>query len=108
MRTIATIAALATFAAFGAGFDTAPFGDIGLNNPVVTNVSFSGLATQADLGSFAATGTVWRASSYGTPNRWVDATGCVWSVAETTDGWTFEGSLQSSHQVRHANPFCQP
>ena len=36
--------------------------------------------TGNDLGAFAATGTVWRAESYGTPNRWTDATGCVWEV----------------------------
>ena len=36
--------------------------------------------TDRSLSSFAATGTVARAASYGTPTRWTDATGCVWEV----------------------------
>ena len=88
MRILATIAALAACAAYGAGVNTAPFGDIGLNNPVVTNVTFSGLATQTDIGAFAATGSVGRATTYGTPNRWVDATGCVWEVVVSFGQWT--------------------
>ena len=36
--------------------------------------------TDRSISSFAATGTVARASSYGTPTRWTDATGCVWEV----------------------------
>ena len=36
--------------------------------------------THSALGAFAATGTVARALSYGTPTRWTDATGCVWEV----------------------------
>lgn len=36
--------------------------------------------TDAALGAFADTGTVERARSYGTTNRWTDATGCVWEV----------------------------
>lgn len=36
--------------------------------------------TDSALGAFAATGTVARALSYGTPTRWTDATGCVWEV----------------------------
>jgi len=38
--------------------------------------------TDRALSSFAATGTVARASSYGTPTRWTDATGCVWEAGE--------------------------
>ena len=41
--------------------------------------------TDPSLGAFAATGTVWRSTGYGTPNRWTDATGCVWEVV--TDAW---------------------
>ena len=40
--------------------------------------------TDRAIGSFAATGTVFRSASYGTPTRWTDATGCVWEV--TIDG----------------------
>ena len=36
--------------------------------------------TDTALGAFASTGTVARASTYGTPTRWTDATGCVWEV----------------------------
>ena len=36
--------------------------------------------THSALGAFAATGTVARAGTYGTPTRWTDATGCVWEV----------------------------
>ena len=36
--------------------------------------------TDRTLSSFAATGTVARVRSYGTPTRWTDATGCVWEV----------------------------
>ena len=37
--------------------------------------------TDAALGRFAETGTVARASVYGTPTRWTDATGCVWEAS---------------------------
>lgn len=86
MRFLATLAALAACAAHGAGVNTAPFGDIGLNNPVVTNVTFSGLVTPADLGSFAATGSVQRATTYGTTTRWMDPTGCVWEIVDIWRG----------------------
>ena len=36
--------------------------------------------TDRALSAFAATGTVFRSASYGTPTRWTDATGCVWEV----------------------------
>jgi hypothetical protein len=36
--------------------------------------------TDSALGAFAATGTVARAATYGTPTRWTDASGCVWKV----------------------------
>lgn len=41
--------------------------------------------TDRSISSFAATGTVFRSASYGTPTRWTDATGCVWEVV--TDAW---------------------
>ena len=41
-------------------------------------------ADAAALSAFASTGAVARASVYGTPTRWTDATGCVWEVAT---GW---------------------
>ena len=37
--------------------------------------------TDRALGAFAATGSVARAATYGTPTRWTDATGCVWAVS---------------------------
>lgn len=45
--------------------------------------------TGGALGAFAATGTVFRASSYGTPTRWTDSTGCVWEVAIDSQ-WSVE------------------
>ena len=46
--------------------------------------------TDAALGAFAATGSVARAAAYGTPTRWTDANGCVWSVVGVGTGvWTF-------------------
>ena len=36
--------------------------------------------TDRALGAFAETGTVARATVYGTPTRWTDSTGCVWEV----------------------------
>ena len=44
--------------------------------------------TCAALGAFAATGTVARARSYGTPTRWTDATGCVWEVGRHVGEWS--------------------
>ena len=46
--------------------------------------------TDRSLSAFAATGTVFRAASYGTPTRWTDATGCVWSVS---DMWSFQNGF---------------
>ena len=48
--------------------------------------------TDSALGAFAATGTVARALSCGTPTRWTDATGCVWeAVYEHFTDWAFSG-----------------
>ena len=48
--------------------------------------------TDIALGAFAATGTVTRASSYGTPTRWTDSIGCVWeAVSEHFTDWAFSG-----------------
>ena len=44
--------------------------------------------TDSALGAFAATGAVARASSYGTPTRWTDATGCVWETTADKAPWT--------------------
>ena len=41
-------------------------------------------ADATTLSAFASTGAVARASVYGTPTRWTDATGCVW---EASVGW---------------------
>lgn len=105
------VLAVCALPAFGASVQTAPLGDLDLDqNPsVVTNVDFSGLLTEhqdisgkadktntytkaetdAAFGAFAATGSVSRAEVYGTPNRWTDATGCVW-VCE----YSFPASVQ--------------
>ena len=45
--------------------------------------------TDRALGDFAATGAVARALTYGTPNRWTDATGCVWEVVIDSQ-WSVE------------------
>ena len=63
--------------------DGADVGDLALRSDITdTDLTPSTNYTDRALGAFAATGTITRALSYGTPNRWVDATGCVWSVAE--------------------------
>lgn len=49
--------------------------------PPETSLEPSTNYTHSALGAFAATGTVARALSYGTPTRWTDATGCVWEVS---------------------------
>ena len=40
----------------------------------------NGISTDAALGAFAATGSVARATVYGTSTQWTDATGVVWQV----------------------------
>ena len=42
--------------------------------------------TDAALGAFASTGAVARATVYGTPTRWADASGDVWEVVRS-NGW---------------------
>ena len=56
--------------------------DVAATAAAVTNY------TDAALGAFAATGAVARANVYGTPNRWVDATGCVWEATADKAPWT--------------------
>lgn len=46
--------------------------------------------TDRALGAFAATGAVSRATVYGTPTRWTDATGCVWEVSDAFTPWQYE------------------
>ena len=46
--------------------------------------------TDAALGTFASTGAVARATVYGTPTRWTDATGCVWEVSDAFTPWQYE------------------
>ena len=58
---------------------------------VVTDVDLSGIVggdPVQEIARFAATGTVFRASSYGTQTRWADATGCVWEVTADKAPWT--------------------
>ena len=54
--------------------------------------------TNKALADFAATGTVWRASSYGTANHWTDATGCVWEVTRHVGEWTVTHSGVASDE----------
>lgn len=51
-------------------------------------------ADAAALSAFASTGAVARASVYGTPTRWTDATGCVWEVTEDFTPWAFGDGIQ--------------
>ena len=44
----------------------------------------------SDISEFASTGAVARATVYGTPTRWTDATGCVWEVSDTFTPWQYE------------------
>ncbi len=74
--------AVAALSAFGETVKTAtqPW----VRNYVATNTTSLTPATNYTnnaLADFAATGTVWRSLSYGTTNRWTDATGCVWEIA---------------------------
>ena len=48
MKSIVTFFALAACLAFGAGVQTAPFGDLGMNANVVTNVTLDGLASSSN------------------------------------------------------------
>lgn len=54
MRLLAFIAILAAFVAHGAGVGMAKFGDLGLNDNVVTNVDLSGLSMEETDPSFTA------------------------------------------------------
>jgi len=49
--------------------------------------------TDRAFAAFAETGSVSRASAYGTSNRWVDGTGCVWEVGYRYDNdWVADSS----------------
>ena len=49
--------------------------------------------TDRALSSFAATGTVARSITYGTPTRWTDDSGCVWEVGyRYDDDWVADSS----------------
>jgi len=60
--------------------------------PPDTSLEPSTNYTDRTLGAFASTGAVARATVYGTPTRWTDATGCVWeAVFEHFTDWAFSG-----------------
>ena len=60
--------------------------------PPDTSLEPSTNYTDRALGAFAATGSVARAATYGTPTRWTDATGCVWeAVFEHFTDWAYSG-----------------
>ena len=44
-----------------------------------------------DILNAATNGAVARATTYGTPTRWTDATGCVWEVGQVIGPWSFSG-----------------
>ena len=49
--------------------------------------------TDNTLISFSSTGSVFRSLFYGTPNRWTDATGCVWEAGyKYYDDWVADSS----------------
>ena len=66
--------------------------------------------TDNALISFSSTGIVFRSLSYGTPNRWTDATGCVWEVQTTrvctnaNEEWayTMDGQTYTREQMIEA------
>lgn len=48
---------------------------------------------------FSSTGSVFRSLSYGTPNRWTDATGCVWEIGSRYDNdW-----VSDTNRVTHVS-----
>ena len=59
-------------------------------------VSASTNYTDRALGAFAATGTVARAGSYGTAERWTDAQGRVWEIGTELSAWSFSDGLDRS------------
>jgi len=60
--------------------------------PPNTSLEPSTNYTDRALGAFAATGAVARATVYGTPTRWTDASGRVWeAVYEHFTDWAFSG-----------------
>jgi hypothetical protein len=61
--------------------DGADVGDLALRSDITdTDLTPASNHTDRALAEFASTGAVARAATYGTPNRWTDATGCVWEV----------------------------
>ena len=65
--------------------------------PPDTSLEPSTNYTDRALGAFAETGTVARARSYGTAERWTDAQGRVWEVDYSLGQWHFEGDGVSGH-----------
>ena len=61
--------------------------------PPDTSLEPSTNYTDRALSTFASTGTVARARSYGTPTRWTDSTGCVWKTGLAFTDWTFSDGL---------------
>ena len=78
----------------------APFATFGDISSATNDVLQSALRADAQsLSQFAATGTVARALTYGTPTRWTDATGCVWEAGyRYDDDWVADSS-----RVTHVN-----
>ena len=52
--------------------------------------------TDRALGAFAETGTVARARSYGTAERWTDEQGRVWEIGTELSAWSFSDGLDRS------------
>ncbi len=53
----------------------------------------------AGLGAFSATGSVLRASRWGTEDRWTDATGTVWRA--TFDPWNDRWTIEPAEEARN-------
>ena len=64
--------------------------------PPDTSLEPSTNYTDRALGAFAETGTVARARSYGTAERWTDEQGRVWEIGTELSAWSFSDGLDRS------------
>ena len=60
--------------------------------------------TDRSLGTFAGTGTVARAGSYGTTERWTDAQGCVWEAVRSDEWSAVNTGLPAGEDVEWHGP----
>ena len=64
--------------------------------PPETSLEPSTNYTDRALGAFAETGTIARARSYGTAERWTDEQGRVWEIGTELSAWSFSDGLDRS------------